>query len=102
MSMGRFVEAIKNTGVGAVVAGSPVEVAIGTVTEVTPLVVLVDQRLKLTSDFLVLTASLKPLTVTVNGTQYSVRDGLMVGDAVLLLRMQGGRQYVVFDKVVDP
>ncbi|MCM3701421.1 DUF2577 domain-containing protein [Paenibacillus macerans] len=29
-----------------------------------------------------------------------IREGLKVGDAVLLLRVQGGQQYVVWDKVI--
>jgi len=101
MSVEKLVGVIKQASMGAMEAGSPVQVRIGTVNSLSPLTVTVDQRFALTSEFLILTAAAEPLKMTVGGVEYIVREGLQVGDKVILLRVQGGQQYVVLDKVVD-
>lgn len=101
MSIEKLMGAIKQASMGAVEAGAPVAVRIGTVKSVSPLAVTVDQRLTLTSEFLLRTAATLPLKVTIGGTDYPVREDLQVGDRVVLLRAQGGQQYVILDKVVE-
>lgn len=101
MSIERMIGAIKEAGKGAVNAGRPVEISIGTVTSVSPVSVILDQRLPLTSDFLILTSYVEPLKVHIGGTDYMVRPGLQIDDKVVLVRVQGGQQYVVLDKVVN-
>lgn len=81
-----LLDVIKEVGVGAVEASSPVMVSYGTVTQSSPLEINVDQRFTLESDFLVKTEKTK---------------NIEVGDKVILLRVQGGQQYVVLDKVVE-
>lgn len=100
MSIEKLVGAIKTASMGAVEAGAPVNVRIGTVKSVSPLAVTVDQRFTLTDEFLITTAAIEPLKVTIGGTDYPVREGLQIGDCVVMIRMQGGQQYVVVDKVV--
>jgi hypothetical protein len=107
---------MKQAGAGAVEAGNPVAVLFGEVESVKPLAVRVDQRFTLPAAFLVVPESLTPQEInaghrhdlTGGGTTDEaltaplvVRRGLEVGDRVLLLRIQGGQQYVVLDRVVD-
>ena len=78
---------IKEAGIGAVEAGNPVAVLFGTVTQTNPLAVNVDQRFELPEDFLVRTER--------------VASNLHAGDSVILLRVQGGQQYVILDKLAE-
>jgi len=78
---------IRQASLGAIEAGQPVAVMFATVTKTDPLEVNVEQRFTLTTDFLILTDTID-------------RKVLDVGDRVILLRVQGGRQFVVLDKVV--
>lgn len=58
-------EVIKKMAVGANDANAPTSVLFGTVTSVEPLEITVDQKLKLTKRFLVLTKNVKDYTVDV-------------------------------------
>ena len=95
-----LVSLIKQASMGAYNASNPVAVMFGTVTKANPLEVNVEQRFTLTRDFLVLTERLTEYRTTVDGNEIIIRRGLQVGDRVLLLRVQGGQQYVVWDRVV--
>lgn len=108
---------IRQASMGALDASNPVAVLFGTVTKVEPLEVNVEQRFTLTSDFLIVPESLTKYEVDIQHTHpYSqgdtgemepeevskvvIRKGLEVGERVILLRVQGGRQFVVLDRVV--
>jgi len=91
---------IKQASMGAYNASNPVAVMFGTVTKANPLEVNVEQRFTLTRDSLVLTERLTEYRTTVDGNEIIIRRGLQAGDKVLLLRIQGGQQYVVWDRVV--
>lgn len=107
-------DTIKRLGAGAIEARNPVAVMYGEVTKVDPLEILVDQRFTLESDFLDVTERLTRYEIDLKHNHiYSggetedaltdkvvIREGLKVGDSVLLLRVQGGQKYVVLDKVV--
>lgn len=109
-----LVNAIKQITMNLNEAEHPVAIMFGTVTKVQPLEILVDQRLLLDEDFFVLTEQLTRCEIDLkhnhntkgDPTQEAltekiiIREGLKEGDGVLLLRMQGGQQYVVLDKVV--
>ena len=58
-------EVIKKMAVGANNANAPTSVLFGTVTSVEPLEITVEQKLKLTEEFLVLTKNVKDYTVNV-------------------------------------
>jgi hypothetical protein len=58
-------EVIKKMAVGANDANAPTSVLFGTVTSVEPLEITVEQKLKLTEEFLVLTKNVKDYTVNV-------------------------------------
>lgn len=59
-------EIIKKMAVGANDANAPTSVLFGTVTSVNPLEITVEQKLKLTKEFLVLTKNVKDYTVEVS------------------------------------
>ena len=58
-------EIIKRMAVGANDASAPTSVLFGIVTSINPLVITVEQKLKLTKEFLVLTKNVKDYTVDV-------------------------------------
>lgn len=95
-----LLELIKKAAADAVAAADPVGVLYGTVTSADPIEIAVDQRFSLTKEFLVLGESVQELTVEISGAKYVVRKGLQTGDMVIMLRVQGGQQYVVLDRVV--
>lgn|SRR5690606_26231083 len=96
-------------------SGNPLAVMFGTVTKESPLEVLVDQRLLLDEDFFIIPEQLTRYEIDLrhyhetNGEptrdalpdKVVIREGLKVGDGVVLLRVQGGQQFVVLDKVVS-
>lgn len=121
--MANLLTTIKQAAVDAVEASSPVSIIHGIVTKVAPLEVKVDQRFVLSSRFLIVPESLTKLelqlahthtysdtgvngetTKTTAAANYDepiiIRTGLRVGDAVIMLRLQGGQQYLILDRVV--
>lgn len=78
---------MKQAGSNATDAKNPVHVCFGKVTSTSPLKILVEQKIILGSMQIVLTKSM-------------IEDALVIGDEVILLRVQGGQKYVVMDKVV--
>lgn len=115
---------VKKAAMDAVNAGNPAAVMFGEVSSADPLEVIVNQRFTLPADFLLVPERLIHYEIALhhtheyiddNGTSkilkttegalpvppVIIRQGLEVGDKVLLLRVQGGQQYVVFDRLVD-
>lgn len=82
-----LIDLIKTVAVKAVEATNPVNVLFGTVVSESPLEIQIHQRLKLTEEFLVI-------------TERVTQANLKRADKVVLLRVQGGQQFVVLDKVV--
>jgi hypothetical protein len=98
-----LLDSIKKAGAAAHAAGNPMAVMIGKVTKINPLEVNVDQRFTLTEDFLIVPESLTRFeAVLASSEKLLIRSGLEAGDAVLMLRVQGGQQFVMLDKVVKP
>ncbi|MGG1555006.1 DUF2577 domain-containing protein [Paenibacillus ferrarius] len=114
-NIAQLANVIKQAGVGAVQASSPVNILFGVVSATNPLEVTVDQRFTLDEDFLIIPESLTEYKVSLAHTHsYSggttgaalpdeivIRRGLEVGDALILIRMQGGNQFLIFDRVVS-
>ena len=105
----KLVGAIKKAGVEANNAKAPVEVCYGTVQSLSPLSVLVDSKLLLGQPQLVMTRTAQGFsTASKSGGSGEASfashshgiSGISAGDKVLLLRMQGGQQYIILDKVV--
>ena len=108
-----MIDIIKKAGVDAVGANNPVNILFGEVQNVEDLKIKVDQKLILSKEFFVIPQSLTKYEIDLSHSHsYSngstskelnkivIREGLKQGDRVLLLRVQGGQQYVVLDKVV--
>lgn len=80
-------------------------------TDIPELSIKIDQKLTLTREFLILPesltsykADLKHFHICDKQTDeklglLSIRTGLKAGDKVILMRVQGGNEYVVLDKV---
>lgn len=79
---------IKQAAVDAVNASQPVHITFGTVYSVSPLKVQITPKLIL---------DINALTLTSTVAQYSLNKG----DTLVLLRAQGGQNYVVLDKAVN-
>lgn len=122
--MANLLGTLKKAATDAVNAGNPAAVMFGEVTKTNPLEVLVDQRFTLPADFLLLPESLVHFEIHLNHShEYTddsgsgsatkqtkpalpakpivIRRGLEAGDKLLLLRVQGGQQYVILDRVVS-
>jgi hypothetical protein len=111
----------------AMQASGPAGVLFGTVESVAPLKVRVEQKLLLGAAQLILTHSVVDyeVSMTVDHTTeeaaggsgdgayeahqhaytgkktFKVHNALKTGDGVILLRLQGGQQFVVLDKAVE-
>ncbi|APC83697.1 DUF2577 domain-containing protein [Clostridium botulinum] len=112
-----MMDTIKKASMGAVGAGKPVEITFGEVINAEYLKIKVDQKLILDRDFFIIPESLIRYEIDLKHThtyinnsiesnlntsldKLLIREGLKQGDKVLLLRIQGGQQYVILDKVV--
>ena len=87
MSSNQLLQMIKLAAIEAVEATKPCVAVYGTVKSKAPLTINIDQKITLTSSFLVVTNT--------------VKDILNIGDTVVMLRIQGGQQFLVLDKVVE-
>lgn len=102
-----LVEAIKKAAVEAVAAGDPVRVCYGTVTREKPLLISVEQKLKLKASQLVLTKNVTDyeteMTWEEEGEEVkrrvTIHNGLAAGEKVILLQTQGGQKFMVVDKL---
>lgn len=107
------IEIIKKIAIAAIESRNPVNVLIGTVSKTSPLEIEIHQKLKLAKEFLILTERVTryevdlehdhggPSALAGKLTNTPIRTGLIKGDKVVLMRVQGGHQFVVLDKVVD-
>lgn len=120
-----LVQLIKQAALDAVEAKKPIHICYGKVMGISPIQILVEQKLLLGKGQLVLCRNVTDFSteVTINWTSDSksggggeaafashahtitgrkkitVHNGLVVGDEVLLIRQQGGQKYIVVDKI---
>lgn len=121
-----FLSLLKQAAIEAVEAGKPVKVMFGEVKAINPLQIMVEQKLPLTEEFLILTEAVKDheheITVVdwqtenasggggdsafaahnhqiVGRKKIIIHNSLQVGEKVLLLAMQGGQKFIVVDRV---
>lgn len=111
--MSNITQLIKQAAVEAVKAGDPSDIIYGTVASAEPLIIQINQKLMLTSEFLTLTTSVIDYKVQVKiydigedetkveKQMMNVYNGLKSGDKVILLKQQGGQRYVVLDKIIE-
>lgn len=115
--MNDIVKAIKKAAKEAIEAADPTAIQFGHVTSISPLKILVEQKKELTIAQLVLTRNVKDykLEMTVEHVtevaeahsheykgrkKFTIHNALKVGDTVILVKMQGGQKYIVWDKEV--
>lgn len=117
--------AIKQLALNAVLANKPTSVKIGEVTSESPLEITIDQKIRLSKSFLVLSRNVTDYEVemTVNHQvekmsggggdpsftshihqykgrkPFTVHNALKVGEKVIMIGVQGGQTYVVLDRV---
>lgn len=101
-----MLQLIKKAAIDAVEASQPVAILYGTITEIAPFEVEVDQRFLLTEEFFIFTEATKELKLTIGDNEYIIRPKLKIGDRLVLLRTQGnsdkGVKYVILDRVREP
>jgi len=108
--MNAFLSDVKRAALEAVRADKPFGFLYGEVTGVSPLKVRVDQKLELAASQLILTNAVRDHAVkmTVDDpverriVAHQVHLSLKVGERVLLLRADGGRKFIVLDRVEEP
>lgn len=117
---------MKKAAIEAVNASKPTSIVYGKVINTSPLQINVEQKMTLTAAQLVLTRNVTEhkiqMTVdhvtgnTSGGSgedsfsshshkysgkkEFTVHNGLVVGDEVVMIQMQGGQKYIVLDRVV--
>lgn len=111
-----MLDVIKQAALDVIKNSNPTAVMFGTVLSISPLEISVDQRLTLTEAFLIVPESMirfemlasrflngeeTPDEESTTGAKVVLRSGMKQGDKVILLRVQGGQQFVVLDKVVS-
>lgn len=108
-----MIETIKKAGLGAVNATNPVNILFGEVLDIKDFKIKIDQKRILSKKFFIIPESLTRYEIdfshmhnfTEGLTSSSlgkvvIREGLKSGDKVILLRLQGGDEYLILDKVV--
>ena len=119
------VDVVKRAAVEAVEAGKPVVLLFGQVISDSPLKIQVDQKTILTEKMLILTRNVTDFEVDMSVShitenraggsgdpafeshdheykgkkKFLVHNALTVGDWVVLGRVQGGKRFVVFDRI---
>ena len=124
-----ILELMKRCTLETIETNQPCDFCYGKVTSKDPLKILVDQKMELSIAQLVLTRNVSDFNITVSIDNLStdlesgdsgeasfaahshsinvqkrkvtVHNGLELGDNVVLIRKQGGQQYLVMDRVVN-
>lgn len=101
--MANLNELIKEIAINAVEQNKPVNVLYGEVKSVNPLSICVDQKKTYTEEFLVLTRNVTDYDIHIKEEsgekkKYTVYNSLIPGDIVILLRVQGGQEFIVLDR----
>lgn len=98
----KFIETIKKVALSAVKATKPTEIMYGTVKQINPLKVELNQKLILEENDLILTDNVIDFETEITAVEKLtaiVHNSLKSGDKVILLRVQGGQQFIVLNKV---
>ena len=101
--MANLNELIKKIALKSVDQSKPVNVLYGEVIEVNPLKIRINQQKDYTEEFLILTRNVTDYDTYIkkeNGEKekYTVYNALKKGEIVILLRAQGGQDFIVLDR----
>ena len=104
LDINELVRLVKRAAVEAVQAGAPMSGGYGYVTSTSPLEITVDQKKILTEAQLILTDAVRDYTVEMTTMpdqgrkKWKVHNALQMGEKVILLRCDGGQQYIVLGR----
>ncbi|MDI2928448.1 DUF2577 domain-containing protein [Clostridioides difficile] len=82
-----LLQIIKKAAMDAVETSNPIRIVFGIIESISPLKVKIEQKLSIGEIFLIQTDTFKRYT------------DKKIGDKVVLIRMQGGQQYLVLDRM---
>ncbi|HBG1037138.1 TPA: DUF2577 domain-containing protein [Clostridioides difficile] len=82
-----LLQIIKKTAIDAVETSNPIRIVFGIIESISPLKVKIEQKLSIDDFFLIQTETFKRYT------------DKKVGDKLVLIRMQGGQQYLILDRM---
>ncbi|HFL2491481.1 TPA: DUF2577 domain-containing protein [Clostridioides difficile] len=82
-----LLQIIKKAAMDAVETSNPIQIAFGTIESISPLRVKIEQKLSIGEIFLIQTETFKRYT------------DKKIGDKLVLIRMQGGQQYLILDRM---
>ncbi|WP_237671975.1 DUF2577 domain-containing protein [Clostridioides difficile] len=82
-----LLQIIKKAAMDAVETSNPMRVVFGTIESISPLRVKIEQKLSIGEIFLIQTDTFKRYT------------DKKIGDKLVLIRMQGGQQYLILDRM---
>ncbi|HBH3639354.1 TPA: DUF2577 domain-containing protein [Clostridioides difficile] len=82
-----LLQIIKKAAMDAVETSNPIRIVFGIIESISPLKVKIEQKLSIDDFFLIQTETFKRYT------------DKKVGDKLVLIRMQGGQQYLILDRV---
>lgn len=125
--MTNLLDVIKQISKETMEASKPAGITFGTVVNISPLEIQIEQKLTLPEEFFKLTKAVTDhyVDISVNhvteqrsgGGSYAefashdheysgrkkflVHNGLQVGEEVILLQVQGGQRYIILDRVFD-
>jgi sortase (surface protein transpeptidase) len=117
---------IKKAALDAVNEAKPTSIVFGQVTGINPLKISIDQKLILTSEQLILTNNVRDYNVEMTVDHFTesssggsgessfashnhaysgkktfmVHNGLVIGDQVIMIQVQGGQKFIILEKVV--
>ncbi|MBG0219997.1 DUF2577 domain-containing protein [Clostridioides difficile] len=81
-----LLQIIKKAAMDAVETSNPIRVVFGTIESISPLKVKIEQKLSIGEFFLIQTDTFK-------------NTDKKIGDKLVLIRMQGGQQYLILDRM---
>ena len=116
VSFSKLHDLIKEIALKAVESAKPSGIFYGTVVSTSPLKIQLEQKIILDAEFLILTSLVRDFSISmtvdhsteseiehihqVMGTKtFRLHLGLRQNEKVILLRVQGGQQYLVLDRV---
>nr|WP_321023400.1 DUF2577 domain-containing protein [Clostridium neonatale]DAF76085.1 MAG TPA: Protein of unknown function (DUF2577) [Caudoviricetes sp.] len=101
--MANFNENIKKLALQAVMESKPVNITYGTVKTINPLSIEVENLKILPKEFFVLSRNVTNYkeNITMDGVNKTIiiNNELKVGEKVILIRFQGGQDYLVLDRM---
>lgn len=101
--MANFNENIKKLALQAVMESKPVNINYGTVKTINPLSIEVENFKILPKEFFVLNRNVTNYkeNITIDGVSkiITINNALKIGEKVILIRFQGGQDYLVLDSM---